>query len=292
MNRAPARTPSPPATQQASAPPPVQATARDTGLVATMARRYNVEPERMLKTLKDTAFKQPFKDGKAGPEVTNEQMLALLVVANEYQLNPFLKEIYAFAGKGGGIVPMIGFDGWMRLINNHPQLESLTLAYSPPEENEDPWVECSIRRKDRPEPVVVREYYVENKRNTEPWDAMPRRMLRHRAIIQAGRVAFGFGGVYDPDEGERIRDAMAIDGEATEVRGKPATTAPQATSSSAPQLTHVPVEELRGWIDRIGLGETEFCARFEIGAIDELPLNQVATAREYLETIERNNAGG
>ena len=32
-------------------------------------------------------------------------------------------------------------------------------------------------------------------------------MLRHKAMIQAARLAFGFAGIYDEDEAERIKDA-------------------------------------------------------------------------------------
>ena len=32
-------------------------------------------------------------------------------------------------------------------------------------------------------------------------------MLRHKAMIQCARLAFGFGGIYDQDEAERIVEA-------------------------------------------------------------------------------------
>ncbi|MGP1667495.1 MAG: hypothetical protein ACTS5I_16635, partial [Rhodanobacter sp.] len=38
----------------------------------------------------------------------------------------------------------------------------------------------------------------------------PRRMLRHKAMIQCARLAFGFVGVYDPDEAERIQEATLV----------------------------------------------------------------------------------
>jgi hypothetical protein len=66
------------------------------------------------------------------------------------------------------------------------------------------WIECVIYRKDRSHPTKVREYMVECKRSTGPWQSHPRRMLRNKVIAQGGRVAFGFVGIYDPDEAERI----------------------------------------------------------------------------------------
>jgi len=51
-----------------------------------MASRLSVEPAKLYDTLKSTVFQK----------ATNEELLALVVVANEYGLNPFLKELYAF----------------------------------------------------------------------------------------------------------------------------------------------------------------------------------------------------
>jgi hypothetical protein len=52
----------------------------------------------------------------------------------------------------------------------------------------------------------------ECKRPTDPWNTHPKRMLRHKAMIQAARIAFSFAGIYDPDEGERVLAAEnAID---------------------------------------------------------------------------------
>ena len=67
----------------------------------------------LIETLKATAFKG---------EVTNAQMTALMVVANQYGLNPWTKEIYAFPDKNNGIVPVVGVDGWARIINDNPNL--------------------------------------------------------------------------------------------------------------------------------------------------------------------------
>ena len=51
-------------------------------LVTRMASRYGVDPDKMLHTLKATAF-------KGDVEVTNEQLMALLVVAEQHGLNPW-----------------------------------------------------------------------------------------------------------------------------------------------------------------------------------------------------------
>lgn len=143
----------------------------------------------LIETLKATAFK--------GGNVTDAQMTALMVVANQFGLNPWTKEIYAFPDKGG-IVPVVGVDGWARIINNHPQFDGMDF------EQDDDACTCRIYRKDRSHPTSVTEYMAECKRGTGPWNSHPRRMLRHKAMIQCARLAFGYGGIYDQDEAERI----------------------------------------------------------------------------------------
>jgi hypothetical protein len=80
-----------------------------------MADRMNVEPDKLLATLKATVFKG----------ASNEELLTLVVVANTYGLSPLLKELYAFPAKGGGIVPIVSIDGWLRIINDHPQMDGI-----------------------------------------------------------------------------------------------------------------------------------------------------------------------
>lgn len=167
-------------------------------LIEKMANKYGLEPNRMMATLKATAFKG---------DVTNEQMAALLIVADQHNLNPWLKEIYAFPSRQG-IVPIVGVDGWARIVNEHPQFNGMDLTYNAEEQS----YTCTIYRKDREHPTKVTEYMDECKRPTEPWNSHPRRMLRHKAMIQCARLAFSFAGIYDPDEGERVLAAEnAID---------------------------------------------------------------------------------
>lgn len=211
-------------------------------LVARFAQRFGVDPQKMLTTLKATAFKQPV-DKQTGEiiEVTNEEMMALLVVADQYGLNPFTKEIYAFRDrKRGGIVPIVGVDGWARIINEHPQFDGMEFSFTVDTDRKLESCECTIYRKDRAHPLKVREFLRECRRDTDAWNGMPSRMMRHRAMIQCARVAFGFVGIYDEEEGRTIIEGSVtssapanetLDDLNAEVRaasnGKKATPAPQ-----------------------------------------------------------------
>ncbi|MEI7843910.1 MAG: recombinase RecT [Gallionellaceae bacterium] len=59
-------------------------------LIQKFAERFSVDSEKVIDILKATAFRQ--KAGSA--PVTDEQMMALMIVADQYSLNPFTREIY------------------------------------------------------------------------------------------------------------------------------------------------------------------------------------------------------
>jgi hypothetical protein len=133
-------------------------------------------------------------------------MTALLIVAQQHGLNPWTKEIYAFPDRQNGIVPVVGVDGWARIINTHPQFDGMDF------QQDEESCTCVIYRKDRSHPIKVTEWMAECRRpNVGPWQSHPRRMLRHKAMIQCARLAFGFGGIYDEDEAQRIVEGEARD---------------------------------------------------------------------------------
>jgi phage recombination protein Bet len=163
-------------------------------VLVSMASRYSMEPAAFEQTLRATVFPATG---------TREQFAAFLVVANEYGLNPLTKEIYAFPAKGGGVVPIVSIDGWCNLINSHPMLNGIEFD-DHVEMDKVSAITARIWRKDRDKPIVVTEYLAECNRPTDPWKQYPRRMLRHKALIQCARYAFGFAGIVDPDEAERM----------------------------------------------------------------------------------------
>ena len=157
--------------------------------LAIMASKFSVEPARLLETLKATLM----------PKATNEELLSFVVTANQYGLNPFTREIYAFPARNGGIQPVVSVDGWIRMMNNHASFDGI--QFTTEDKDGKPFsVTATIHLKDRTHPVEVTEYFSECSRNTEPWKVNPRRMLRHKALIQCARVAFGFSGITDEEE--------------------------------------------------------------------------------------------
>jgi phage recombination protein Bet len=165
-------------------------------VVQFMAARYGMDRRAFEATLKATVV-------PAG--VSNEQLAAFLLVAKDYNLNPITKEIYAFPAKGGGVQPIVGIDGWCNIINSRAEMDGMEFQ-DIMTDGKLTAVTCRIFRKDRAKPVETTEYMDECKRSTEPWQKWPARMLRHKALIQCARYAFGFSGIVDPDEADRMID--------------------------------------------------------------------------------------
>lgn len=190
--------------------------------------------QELTETLKATAFKG---------QVSDAQMTALMVVANQYGLNPWTKEIYAFPDKNNGIVPVVGVDGWSRIINDHKEFDGIEFEQT---ENS-----CTaiIYRKDRKHPTRVTEFLDECRRQTGPWKSHPKRMLRHKALIQGARVAFGYTGIYDQDEADVILEKDM--GQADVVAKEPAKK-PELPAYADEQLK----ENLPTWQSLIDEGKT------------------------------------
>lgn len=222
-------------------------------LLVTLAEKLGMGDDGagLLAALKTTAFK-PAKINGQFVAPTEGQILALLVVSNQYGLNPWLKEIYAFPDKFGGIVPVVGVDGWSRIINTHSQYDGIEF-----EQDADSCT-CTIYRKDRSHPTRITEYMVECRGTQGAWVTHPYRFLRHKSLIQCARLAFGFGGIYEQDEAERIVDAVDSNGEMP----AQALTRPRRASEAAPVTQALPEP------DEVVILPVNIPAR-----VEELPVN-------------------
>jgi RecT family protein len=264
-------------------------------LVERFSARFGVDADKFLETLKNTAFRQrPAKEGKQAIVVTNEHLMMLLIIAEQYHLNPLTGELFAFP-REGSIVPVISVDGWIRCMNEHPQFDCIELAHADETVGPDDfWFEATITRKDRSKPIVIREYLKECFRDTDPWNSHPKRMLRHKAIIQCCRVAFGFAGVYDPDEAERVY-ANAIDVTPRGPTGKPETRAPQAKQVPAadPPPAMISMDQATMLADKLkeeGVALNLLLAKFEIGSLEELPVANFDAAIACIDEASKAGA--
>lgn len=227
---------------------------KSANIFSIMAAKYQLAPEKFLETITKTIMR-PGKDGRVA---TMEEIAAFLIVANKYGLDPFTNEIYAFPAKKGGIIPVIGVDGFVRKINTSPDFDGMEITFSEESvtmEGAKPcpeWCEVKLYRKDVTRPIIVREYLDEVYREpfkskegyvvTGPWQSHTKRMLRHKTIIQAGRTGGMLIGVYDEDEAQRIIDAEIV----PSLMGKPEVAMPQELPPPEAQSTeNQPVEPVK-----------------------------------------------
>ena len=146
---------------------------------------------------------------------TQADLERLLLMAESLKLDPLNNEIYAIEtqtepAKKSYIILVVGVDGWSKIVNSHPQFDGMRFFESEPGDDELPlYFECTIFRKDRKVATSVREYMYEVHTSQGAWLTHPRRMLRHKAMIQCARICFGLSGVFDPDEAQRISSSSS-----------------------------------------------------------------------------------
>jgi phage recombination protein Bet len=165
----------------------VSAQRPQTSVITTFARRFSIDASKVLQLLKNSVFRA----GKDSPDFADEEVCGALVLCNEVRLNPFAGEITVFRGKGGKLSVIIAIDGWIKIVTRHPQYDG--------EEWEDVYdeqgglvsVTCKMFRRDRKRPTEAIVFLDEERENSPQWQQRPHRMLRHRAYIQAARLAFG-----------------------------------------------------------------------------------------------------
>ena len=185
---------------------------------------------------------------------TQADLDRLLMLSERLGLDPLNNEIYATevtqeAGKKSRIVFVVGVDGWSKIINSHPQFDGMKFVESGPGDDELPlYIECTIFRKDRRVATSIREYMYEAHTGHGAWLTHPRRMLRHKAMVQCARACFGLGGVYEQDEAERVSSALLNEANRGSHTARSSSTGPISKAMGKPLGTG----QLKGWIKQSG----------------------------------------
>ncbi|WP_053062568.1 RecT family recombinase [Photobacterium aquae] len=194
-------------------------------LIRAFASRYEIDPAKVLDTLKKVIFKP--KNGD--PEIEDVTLMSFLLVCQRYDLDPFRKEIIPMQDKRGGFIPVVTIDGWLKVITTHPDCDGFEFIYSSekisvPDLNRQVPASCTciMYRKNWSHPVKIEELTVncyrpkltlrDNRGGTyqidTPWQTHFERLLRHKATIQTARYTFGMSDIYDQDEYERIIESQ------------------------------------------------------------------------------------
>ena len=189
---------------------------------------------------------------------TQADLERLLMMAERLKLDPLNNEIYAIEtqvdpSKKSHIVLVVGVDGWCKVINSHPQFDGMRFIESEPGDDELPlYFECTIFRKDRKIATSVREYMYEAHTNQGAWLTHPRRMLRHKAMIQCARICFGLSGVYDPDEAQRITSSKSLTSNAIQNSSSPYPSPRYLNTASPPKTeqSNLGARFVKNWVKK------------------------------------------
>lgn len=164
-------------------------------IIDEAAKTYGMSGNDFVYTLKTTAV--------IPKEAKDAEVVSCIMVAHEHGLNPLTREIYFMKTKAGGIQPIVSVDGWIKKCNEHPKFDGMEFTDTLDDAGKLVSITCTIYRKDRSHATSATEYMAECRRKSDkqtPWDSHPSRMLRHKALIQCARIAFGFAGIMEPDE--------------------------------------------------------------------------------------------
>lgn len=230
-----------------------------------LAARFGMEPGPFEATLRATVVPK---------DCSREQFAAFLLVAREYDLNPITKEIYAFPAKGGGIQPIVSIDGWLKIINSREEFDGMEFVDNVDDAGELLSVTCRIYRRDRNRPTELTEYMSECRRDTDTWRKWPARMLRHKATIQCARYAFGFSGIYDPDEAERFHEVDVTP-------RKPETRRPQARVIEQ-HVEPTQADQINAALNSNGLSAADLCEALGVMSIPAIPAERFVEALEWV----------
>ncbi|AUR96366.1 RecT family protein [Vibrio phage 1.223.O._10N.261.48.A9] len=144
-----------------------------------------------------------------GSVATNAELAIVTGVAAKYDLNPLVKEMAAFVS-GGKLQVTVMIDGWYKMVNRQPTFDGVEFDDHMDANGKLTAITCRMYLTNRTRPVTVTEYLAECRKTgngADVWNKWPSRMLRHKAYIQAARMAFGISEIVDPDEADRIKES-------------------------------------------------------------------------------------
>lgn len=173
------------------------------------------------------AFVQALTRTALAPLVTwtQEDLELLLVACERHGLDPLGREVFMVRDSDPLTDPamvVVGVDGWSRILNSHDAFAGMQFKESSELiEGVPAWIECTLHRWDRRVPTKVREYLLEVRGTSQAWLTHPRRMLRHKSLVQCARLAFGLVGICDQDEANRVLAGRRADQARRPHLGKP-----------------------------------------------------------------------
>jgi hypothetical protein len=177
-----------------------------------LSRQVDFTPSHLQTIFNQCEIPKPKAEGGGRRKMTRAELDLLARTADKYKLDPLMGQIAAFPKRGGGIQVVVPVDGWATIINRHPDCDGFKFIDHLDEKGVLISITAIMYRKNFTHPIEVTEYMAECRDlDKEPWRRWPRRLLRHKALIQGGRYAYGISDLIDTDEAERQINAGVLE---------------------------------------------------------------------------------
>lgn len=183
--------------QQQTTPPsldPSKADSSSTNLARSIELMSHLITKEIMQTAKQLDLEESELQAWIDLQVMvpKQTLLVLLRLARANNLDPLQEEVALVLHEDNDWQAYITVEGYSKKLNRHPAFDGMSFTQSEDSSNGIPvWMECTIYRKDRSNPITVREYFEEVKGEQAIWHKMPRRMLRHKVMQQCARLAVG-----------------------------------------------------------------------------------------------------
>lgn len=180
--------------------------------IASIAKSNGASQEEVTNILKGMIVSAKNQHGAVA---TDSELAVVASVCDKYKLNPLVKECAAFIS-GGKLQVIVMIDGWYSLVNRQENFDGVEFVDHKDDSGNLTAIECRMHVKGRKFPSVAIEYMAEcMDKKSSVWSRWPARMLRHKAYIQAARMAFGYSDIIDNDEANRIKSNSRVEKDIT-----------------------------------------------------------------------------
>lgn len=257
--------------------------------IQEMAETYKLSTKAFAYTFRAVAMPQPHSEA---------EFVSCCLVAREHGLNPLTKEIYFMRDKHGNIQAIVGIDGWIKKCNEHPQFDGLEFEHTHNDKGGLIAIKARIFRKDRTRAIEITEFMsecVQVRKTDGPWQSHPSRMLRHRALAQCARVAFGFAGIMDRDEFDQWQAMKDITPAKTATADTALPSLPDIPDiPDLPDIADEPIADVEGFLTKLeedrslcdSEDEVRELAEANADIIERLPPEAKAKALALMELDE------
>ena len=137
---------------------------------------------------------------KVCPNCTNTEFELLMYMANKYNLDPLLKQIWAVKFGDSPAQIYAGRDGFLEIAHRSGHFDGMETKVEYSEDGRPVSATCIVHRNDMAHPFVVTALFKEYSTGKNLWVTKPSIMISKCSESMALRKAFSVSGIYAPEE--------------------------------------------------------------------------------------------